>query len=104
MTASATTSEWFLERVLAAVMLAVFWAAFSSLAAGLMLSVWHPRDDLGAELLNAGLLALLTMPILRLLTAVVSAARCRDWLTMGATLAVLGILFALTLRDAVRFR
>ena len=103
MTASAA-SEWFLERVLGTAMLAVFWAAFSSLAAGLLLSVGRPGDDLGALLLNAGLLALLTMPILRLMTAVVSAARCRDWLTMGATLAVLGILFALTLRDAVRFR
>lgn len=96
--------ESFLERVLSTVTLAVFWAAFSALAAGLMLSVARPGDDLGAVLLDAGLLALLAMPILRLLTAAVVAARGRDWLTMGATLAVLGILFALTLRDAAHFR
>jgi uncharacterized membrane protein len=53
-------------------------------------------------LLDAGLAGLLSLPVLRLVAAIVSAARTRDWTTLAATLAVLVILFALTLRDASR--
>jgi hypothetical protein len=40
------------------------------------------------------------MPLLRLAAALIASIRERDWLTLAATLSVLMILFALTLRDA----
>ena len=42
------------------------------------------------------------MPLLRLLSAIVSAVRERDWVLLWATLTVLAILTVLTLRDAIR--
>lgn len=102
MTAPATESP--VERVLSAVMLVVFGCAFAALAAGLALWVWQPHGDAGALTLAAGLLGLLLMPILRLAAAIATAIRERDWLTLGATLAVLGILCALTLRDAASLK
>ena len=50
--------------------------------------------------LSAGLLGLLLMPLLRLAWTLATAIRQRDWLMFVATLAVLAILGALTLRDA----
>jgi hypothetical protein len=40
------------------------------------------------------------MPMLRVVWALATALAVRDWLMLGATLAVLAILIALTLRDA----
>jgi hypothetical protein len=90
------------ERAITVVMLAVFWASFLGLGAGLALWLAVPAPSPGSTLLNAGLAGLLALPVLRLLGAIASAARTRDWTTMAATVAVLAILFALTLRDASR--
>ena len=58
----------------------------------------------GALLLMGGMLGLLLMPLLRLFETLVSAIRQGDRLTFAATLAVLAILGALTIRDAVKLR
>ena len=92
------------ERSVSVLMLGVFWAAFGCLAAGLTVWLSMPAATLGMNLLTTGLVGLLAMPLLRLTETIASAARSRDWMTMAATLAVLGILFALTLRDAARLK
>ncbi len=99
MTPAAATHS-VLERVLSVLVLVVFWTAFVCLAAGLGLWLWFPADPLGAGFLTAGLTGLISMPILRLTTAVATAMRTRDWILLAATLSVMGILCALTLRDA----
>jgi hypothetical protein len=98
------TPEWAVERIVAIVMLVAFWIAFITLAAGLMAWLMVPNEPTGSELLNAGLLGLLALPLLRLVAAIASGVRDRDWLMVGATVAVLVILFALTIRDASRIR
>jgi len=90
------------ERIISAVMLAVFWAAFTSLAAGLLLWLSQPSNDGGALALASGLLGLILMPLLRVISTLATAAARRDWLMLGATMMVLAILIALTLRDAAR--
>jgi hypothetical protein len=92
------------ERIVSVVMLGMFWAAFSCLAVGLTWWLVIPTATLGMNLLTVGLVGLLVMPLLRLVETIASAARTRDWMTVAATLAVLAILFALTLRDASRLR
>jgi hypothetical protein len=88
--------------LLATFSLVVFWCAFASLAAGLALWVADHTSGAAARLLMAGLIGLLLMPLLRLLSAIVSAVRERDWILLWATLIVLAILTVLTLRDAIR--
>ena len=88
------------ERILSILILVIFWSAFLCLAAGLASWLAAPNATLVIELFETGLLGLLALPLLRLVAALGSASRDRDWMTMAATLAVLGILCALTLRDA----
>ena len=89
------------ERVLAVVMIAVFWTAFTCLAAGLGLWLLPGGADTGAQVLRAGVIVLLSLPALRLASVIVTAARDRDGLTVAATVVVLLILAALTLRDTL---
>jgi hypothetical protein len=98
------TTESSFERVVSAVMLVVFWAAFAALAAGLTFWLALPSTDTGALAMAAGLLGLLLIPMLRVIRALATAIARRDWLMFGATLSVLAILVALTLRDAARLR
>lgn len=83
-------------------MLAVFWAAFGLLAAGL--SLWLAFGDRAPapRALTAGLMGLFAMPLLRLAVTIASAIRTRDRILLLSTLAVLAILLALTIRDAAR--
>ena len=90
------------ERIGSVLTFAAFCAAFACLGAGLALGLALPSDPTGSRLLVAGLLGLLGMPILKLVTIIAAAIRQRDWLTLGATVTVLAILFALTIRDAAR--
>jgi hypothetical protein len=92
------------ERISSALLLVLFWTAFGCLAAGILLWLAVPGNQNGSLFLIAGLMGLLGMPVLRLVTIIAAAARQRDWLTLCATLAVMAILFALTLRDAARMR
>ena len=97
---STASSESTLERIADASMLVIFWAAFASLATGLWLWVMRHDSESGALLLTGGLLGLMVLPTLRLVAAIATATRERDWLTLWSTLAVLALLGALTLRDA----
>ena len=92
------------ERIISAVIVVVFWTSFIALAAGLALWLAVPAGDAGALALASGLLGLLLIPMLRLLWALAAASARRDWLMLGATLTVLAILIALTLRDAAMVR
>lgn len=89
------------ESILSFLMRAVFWGAFACIAVGLGLWLSHADDATALILLTSGLIGLLTMPLLKLVSILVSAAAGRDWLTVGATIAVMIILGALTVRDAL---
>jgi hypothetical protein len=80
----------------------VFWAAFACIATGLGIWLSHAADDTAMVILTVGLVGLLGMPLLKLVSILVEAIAARDWVTFGATLTVIAILAALTLRDAVR--
>jgi hypothetical protein len=95
-----TIAESIAERALSTLMLVLFWIAFAGLMAGLILWLAAPAAAAGRHLLTAGLAGLIAMPILRLLGVTAAAVRTRDRVLLGATLAVIAILFALTLRDA----
>lgn len=70
---------------------------------GVGLGVWVVRGEVAAaRLLDAGLMALLLTPVLRLVTTLVEAVRRRDGPAVAATLAVAAIL-GLTLMVALRF-
>jgi Protein of unknown function (DUF1634) len=97
---NATSDESSAERITGAVILVAFWMAFGTLTVGLTLWIAAPASDAGALCLSAGLLGLLLMPLLRLASTLATAIRQRDWLLFMATLAVLTILGALTLRHA----
>jgi hypothetical protein len=88
------------ELAIVLISLAVFWTAFLCLAAGLALWMTVPAATPAGGLLAAGFAGLLALPLLRLAAAIASAVDDRDWVTLAATLAVLAILLALTLRDA----
>jgi hypothetical protein len=89
------------ERVLAVIMLAAFWAAFISLGAGLAIWLFAPGVSTGGALLRTGLIGLLVLPVLRVTVTIATAVRTKDWLLLKATVTVLAILLALTIRDAV---
>ena len=97
---TSTSDESSAERITGAVILVAFWMAFSTLTVGLALWIAVPAGDAGALCLSAGLLGLLLLPLLRLAATLATAIRQRDWLLFMATLAVLAILGALTLRHA----
>ena len=88
------------QRIVSALMLIVFWASFTALGAGLVLWFASPAADTGPLAMAGGLLGLLLMPMLRVVWAMATALASRDWLMLAATLTVLAILMALTLRDA----
>jgi Protein of unknown function (DUF1634) len=88
------------QRIVSALMLAVFWASFTALGVGLVLWLAAPATDAGSLAMAGGLLGLLLMPMLRVVWALATALAGRDWLMLAATLTVLAILIALTLRDA----
>ena len=88
------------QRIVSALMLAVFWASFTALGAGLVLWLAAPATDAGSLAMAGGLLGLLLLPMLRAVWALATALASRDWLMLAATLTVLAILIALTLRDA----
>jgi hypothetical protein len=102
MTTNTPAIETSFERILSALLLVVFWTAFSALGVGLILWLAMPAIDTGAVAMTAGLLGLLLIPMLRVVWAMATALARRDWLMLAATLTVLAILIALTLRDAAR--
>lgn len=88
------------QRIVSALMVAVFWASYAALAGGLVLWLAAPATDAGSIAMAGGLLGLLLLPMLRVVWALATALATRDWLMLAATVTVLAILIALTLRDA----
>ena len=95
-----SANESIAERFVGLTALVVFWAAFGSLAAGLVVWASDHSSEAAALLLGGGLIGLMALPGLRLLAMLATAKRERDWMLLASTLAVLAILIALTLRDA----
>ena len=101
MTQSANDS--IVERFVGLTILVVFWAAFGSLAVGLAVWTRDHSSEPAALMLGGGLIGLMALPGLRLVAVLAAAHRERDQMLLASTLAVLAILIALTLRDAVGF-
>jgi uncharacterized membrane protein len=73
------------------------------LSGGLVLWLVAPQGALGLALLNAGLIALMATPILRVVVSFAEYVRMRDWFFAAMTIAVLAELM-LTLFVALRRR
>jgi uncharacterized membrane protein len=73
------------------------------LSGGLLLWLVEPHGALGLALLNAGLIALMATPILRVVVSFAEYVRMRDWFFAAMTIAVLAELM-LTLFVALRQR
>lgn len=71
------------------------------LAGGLALWLVDPRGPVALGLLDAGLLALMATPILRVVVSFAEYVRMRDWFFAAMTIAVLA---ELTLTVVVAFR
>jgi hypothetical protein len=93
-------SERPFERALRWLMLAGVATAAALLFAGLMYALIQGASANNNRLLVVGLIVLMATPLLRVALSCVEASRQRDWLLVWATLAVLVILIAGTLRDA----
>ncbi|MBA2604008.1 MAG: hypothetical protein H0U94_10515 [Acidobacteria bacterium] len=87
------------ERIMSGLMLSVLWLSFAALAVGLGLWLTRPGNH-AALLLTGGLLGLFLIPVMKLADVSIAAVRERDWVTLAATLVVVVILLAFTLRDA----
>jgi len=59
------------------------------LAAGLVLWLVQPDGRIAADLLRAGLFALMAIPMVRVTGTVARALRARDWIFFAATFAVI---------------
>jgi uncharacterized membrane protein len=70
------------------------------LAAGLVLWLANPHRTAALWLLNAGLIALMGTPIMRVVVSLAEYVRMRDWFFVGMTIVVLA---ELTLTVAVAF-
>jgi uncharacterized membrane protein len=84
-----TVSVSALERLLARLMLAGVTLSAIALAAGL--AMWLAGRQT-TRLLDAGLIALMGTPVLRVAMSFVESIRMRDWFFVAATLAVLMLL------------
>lgn len=80
-------------------MLGVLWLSFAALAVGLGLWLTPPGHH-AVLLLTGGLMGLFLIPLMKLADVSILAVRERDWVTLAATVAVVVILLAFTLRDA----
>lgn len=87
-----------LERHLGRLLVAGVMLSAVLLAAGLALWLANPRGALTIWLLNAGLIALMGTPIMRVVVSFAEYVRMKDWFFVGMTLVVLA---ELTLTVAV---
>jgi uncharacterized membrane protein len=90
-----------LERVIARVLLTGVAVSAATLAAGLVLSALNV--PWAGRVLDAGLILLMAIPIVRIIASSADAARRRDWTLVGATvfvLIVMGLTLAFSLRGA----
>ena len=92
-----------LEEHLARLLIAGVIVSAALLAAGLALWVGNPHGAAAVWLLNAGLVALMGTPIMRVVVSFAEYVRMRDWLFVGMTLVVFAEL-ALTVTIALSRR
>jgi uncharacterized membrane protein len=92
-----------LEQHLGRLLVAGVILSAALLAAGLALWLAHPQGAAAIWLLNAGLVALMGTPIMRVVVSFAEYVRMRDWLFVGMTLAVFAEL-ALTVAIALSRR
>jgi uncharacterized membrane protein len=78
-----------LEQQLARLLIAGVIVSAVLLAAGLALWLADPRSALSTWLLNAGLIALMATPIMRVVVSFVEYVRMRDWVFVALTVVVL---------------
>jgi len=77
------------DRVVARTLKIGAYAAFSLIAAGLLLQIWLP---LGKKVASAGLLVLLLTPLVRIVAAGFQFVHEHDWKYALVSLVVLGIM------------
>jgi uncharacterized membrane protein len=92
-----------LERQLGRLLIGGVIVSAVLLTGGLALWLVDPHGGVAVALLNAGLIALMATPILRVVVSFAEYVRMRDWFFAAMTIAVLGELM-LTLLVAFRRR
>jgi uncharacterized membrane protein len=80
------------ERTLSRLMLAGVWLSALLLTMGLTLLLAFTQSSPGDLLLRAGLLMLMTTPVLRIALSIIEATRQRDWFWLWSTIAVVAVL------------
>ena len=88
--------EALLERTIRSVMLAAARLSAALLVAGLTWWLLRPHSEAALRVLDAGLLLLMTVPLLRVVQSGARAAWKRDWLHV-ATIVIVAALLAATL-------
>lgn len=92
--------EALLERTIRTVMLAAARVSAALLIAGLVWWVARPHSEVPLRVLDAGILLLMTVPMLRVVQSGARAAWQRDWLHV-ATIVMVAALLAATIWYAV---
>ncbi|CAN5552764.1 MAG: hypothetical protein H0T05_00080 [Acidobacteria bacterium] len=90
------TNEGALERVIRFVMVAVARVSAALLVVGLGWWLARPETVGALQTLEAGILLLMVVPLLRVLQSAARAVRLQDWLHVG-TIAAVAALLAMTL-------
>jgi uncharacterized membrane protein len=80
------------ERLLVRVILTGAWLSTAVLSTGLVMLLSRPSSQAGHDLLNVGLLILMSTPVVRILLSVAEAIRERDWFWLSCTIAVVVVL------------
>lgn len=88
--------EGLAERVVRVTMVAVSWLSAAVLAAGLAWWVARPGAERSIQMLETGILLLMTVPMFRVLQSAARGVRLRDWLHVG-TIAAVAALLTLTI-------
>jgi hypothetical protein len=86
------TNEGALERVISFVMVAVARVSAALLVVGLAWWLARPETVEALQTLEAGILLLMVVPLLRVLQSAARALRLQDWLHVGTIAAVAALL------------
>jgi hypothetical protein len=86
------TNEGALERVISFVMVAVARVSAALLVVGLGWWLARPETVEALQTLEAGILLLMVVPLLRVLQSAARALRLQDWLHVGTIAAVAALL------------
>lgn len=87
-----TPQEGIAERIIRVAMVAISWVSAALLAAGLAWWLARPGAEQSIQVLEAGILLLMTVPMFRVLQSAARGVRLRDWLHVGTIAAVASLL------------